>query len=178
MDQGWLRIHAKGVSSLYWGLHPPRLRPSRWDAPDGSYGVLYVGTDAHAAFIETFGHTTGIRVLQLTDLATRAMSRLMPSRPLRLVRVTGSGLAQLGADARLFSADYAVSQRWSQAIYRHPSLPDGILYPARHDETRLCAALFDRIRDEITEDAMGTLADPPNAALLGALLNTYGFGLV
>ena len=26
----------------------------RFDAPDGEYGVLYVGADPHVAFIETF----------------------------------------------------------------------------------------------------------------------------
>ena len=178
VNQVWLRFHAVSHSALYWGLQPARSRPGRWDAPDGSFGVLYVGADAYAAFIETYGHTTGIRVIQTVDLAARTLSRLSPTRPLRLVRVTGPGLARLGADARLFSADYAISQQWSKAIYQHPSAPDGILYPARHDETRLCAALFDRICDEIAVEGLGTLADTASVALLGRLLDCYGFGLI
>lgn len=178
VNQTWLRIHPQGASALYWGLQPRRGYPSRWDAPDDSYGVLYVGADEYAAFIETFGHATGIRVLQTADLAARTLSRITITRPIRLVRVTGPWLAHLGGDARLFSADYSVSRQWSKRIYHHPSSPDGILYPARHDETRMCAALFDRVCEDIAEQAVGTLADAANAVLLGGLLNTYGFGLL
>jgi hypothetical protein len=114
----------------------------------------------------------------MASLASRTLSRLQITRSIRLVRVTGPGLAQLGADARLFSADYAVAQQWSLAMYNHPSVPDGILYPARHDETRLCAALFDRTSAAISEEPLGTLADPVNALRLGELLRTYGFGVL
>ncbi|HVB96929.1 MAG TPA: RES family NAD+ phosphorylase [Chloroflexota bacterium] len=178
LEQRWLRIHVAGKSALYWGNNPPRFPPGRWDAPDGSYGVLYVGSDAFAAFIETFGHNTGIRAIQTADLVTRQLSRITTRRPVRLVGVTGPHLAKLGADARLFSADYGIAQQWSRAICQHPSAPDGILYPSRHDETRLCAAFFDHLQNDVSEQSVGTLAEPQNTALLASLLDTYGFGLV
>jgi hypothetical protein len=176
--QPWLRLHAVGRSARYWGINPIRRVPARWDDPDHSYGVLYVGTDEHAAFIETFGHNTGLRVIQSEDLASRGLSRIVVHRPVRLVPITGPFLAKLGVDARLFTSDYSIAQSWSKAFHDHPSAPDGIYYPARHDETRMCAALFSRIAELVTEEPLGTLADSPHALLLGTLLRTYGFGLL
>jgi hypothetical protein len=79
---------------------------SRFDAPSGEYGVLYVAVDVYGAFIETFGRRLGRQSLQLADFATRALARVTTSRPLRLVDLAGVGLAQVGADARLTTGDY------------------------------------------------------------------------
>jgi RES domain len=178
VNRPWFRFHRIEHAALYWGRDPPRSRPSRWDAPNGEYGVLYVGADERCAFVETFGHRTGIRLIQQSDLATRYLSRILFDRPLRLVTLTGANLARLGVDARLFAAHYVIAQKWSRAFHRHPSTPDGILYPSRHDETRLCAAVFDRAGAHASERRIGTLADPEHAALLASLLDTYQFGLL
>jgi hypothetical protein len=150
----------------------------RWDSPSGSFGVLYVGRDPYAAFIETLGQNTGIRLIQMEDLATRRLSRIVVRRLLRLVPVTGQFLAHVGADARLFAGDHTVAQQWSDAIFKHSRSPDGIIYPSRHDETRLSAALFDRARDAVDEVPAGRLDEPANATLLGKILEHYKFGLV
>jgi hypothetical protein len=173
------RFHPVGLSALYWGLDPPRVPPARFDALDGSYGVLYAGRDTHAAFVETFGHSTGIRLLQESTLASRVLSRLSPGRPLRLVPLTGRQLARMGVDARLaVGGDYDLARRWSWAFYHHPLRPDGILYPARHDERRRSVALFDRAADALTEELIGVLSDRAQAPLLGELLDHYAFGLM
>jgi len=178
IDVDWWRIHTATRSALYWGLDPPRQSSERWDSPDRSYGVLYVGHDEFAAFIETLGQNTGIRIIQTADLATRRLSRIVVSRPLDLVPVTGQYLAQMGVDSRLFAADHAIAQQWSEAIYRHPQAPDGVLYPARHDQTRLCAALFDRVQSAVSAISGGRLDDRTNEGLLGKLLAEYKFGLL
>ena len=47
----WCRIHRVAKAPLYFG----KSGASRFDAPAGEFGVLYVGRDAHCAFIETYG---------------------------------------------------------------------------------------------------------------------------
>jgi hypothetical protein len=72
-------------------------------------------------------------------------NKLDAARPLRLVDLTGPGLAQLGADARLWSGSIRIAQLWSQALFNHPEQPDGIYYLSRLNPARCCAAIFDRV---------------------------------
>src|SRR5687768_15047785 len=93
----WFRIHRLSLAPLYFG----RSGDNRFDAPSGAFGVLYVGKDEHCAFIETFGHATGVRIVDRSELAARGLAQIKPKRSLRLVDLTSEGLARLGADARL-----------------------------------------------------------------------------
>jgi hypothetical protein len=140
--------------------------------------VLYCGQDVHCAFIETFGHDTGTGVVSLDELRRRGITRIDHVETLRLVDLTGPGLAQLGADNRLCSGSYGIAQQWSGAVYNHPERPHGIYYRACHDPSRMAVALYDRSEGLITAQSVGTLADPQNAALLGNILDTYRFGLI
>lgn len=139
--------------------------------------MLYVGADEPCAFIETFGHNTGIRRVGLSDLRARCLSRVDVSRPLRLVDLTGPRFAHLGADARLFAGDYEIARQWGLAFFVHPSEPDGIYYPSRHDPDRFCAAIFDRVAPHLKAVRLGSLADPAHTELLRQLLTAYKFGL-
>ncbi|KYF64378.1 hypothetical protein BE11_37860 [Sorangium cellulosum] len=171
----WFRIHRLAQDPLFFG----RSGDNRFDAPGGEFGVLYAGKDERCAFIEVFGHATGVRFVEQGELAARGLARIAPRRPLRLVNLAGEGLARLGADARLTSGEsYAAAHRWALAIHDHPRRPDGIVYAARHDPSRICAALFDRASAEVEVTPLGSLADPARAALLARLLDTYRFGLV
>ncbi len=76
------RFHRVQHAAIYWGLDPPRPFPFRFDAPNGEFGVLYAAADEHAAFIETFGHSTGFRRIGTNDLATRRLASIEVSRPL------------------------------------------------------------------------------------------------
>lgn len=171
----WFRIHRLAHAPLFFG----RSGDNRFDAPAGEFGVLYAGKDAHCAFIEVFGHATGVRLVEQGELAARGLARIAARRPLRLVNLAGGGLARLGADARLTSGEsYAAAHRWALAIHDHPRRPDGIVYAARHDPRRVCAALFDRASAELEATPLGSLADPAHAALVARVLDTYRFGLV
>jgi hypothetical protein len=57
-----------------------------------------------------------------------------------------------------------------------PDVPDGLLYPARHDPSRACAALFDRASQALVVEILGGLADRRHERLLAAFFDAYGFG--
>jgi hypothetical protein len=133
------RTHHISHSPLYFGNVPRH----RFDAPDGSYGVLYTGRDPYCAFIETFGRPAGTHIITTAALIERALTEIQPGRPVRLIDLTASGsLVRLGADARLFSGAYEVSRLWSKALHDHPACADGVLYPSRLDPARHSVALF------------------------------------
>lgn len=170
----WFRIHRRDLDPVFFG----KTGLGRFDAPDGSYGVLYAAQDFRGAFIETFGWITGINVVAPSELETRALAELKSSEELDLVDLTGKGLALLGADARLATGDHVVSQRWSSALFGRPRSPDGLLYRARHDPEMLAVALHERVGAKgISAENLGALSDPANTALLGAAMDRYGFTL-
>lgn len=116
-------------------------------------------------------------LLDWFQLQRYALARVESSRPLRLVDLTGPGLARLSADERLASGDYLVAQRWALALHAHSERLDGLYYRARHDPSRFSVAIFDHAADSLTVQGLGSLAAPSNAALLTDLLETYGFGM-
>lgn len=127
------RTHSVRRSPIYFG----RSGANRFDAPDRSFGVMYAGRDSYCAFIETFAHAAGTRIITTSELEKKALSELKGERPLRLVDLTHSGaLVRIGADSRLFSSEHSIAQRWSTALHRHPITADGLLYPSRLDPHR------------------------------------------
>jgi hypothetical protein len=117
-----------------------------------------------------------VRILALDDLAGRSIATVELRRDLRLVPIHGPGLARLGVTAELASGgDYAGSQRWSRALWEHTDQPDGILYRSRHDDSALCAAVYDRARDGLAIVQNHSLAEDPQQ--LAKLLRRYGLGL-
>ena len=82
-------------------LAPESALLGRLNAPDGSYGVLYVAQKPFGAFAETFLRTPG-RTLIDADLLR---ARLEPHSDLTLIRLAGPGLAILGATAEVVHED-------------------------------------------------------------------------
>jgi hypothetical protein len=168
------RLHAKDKGPLFFG----RTGGNRFDSPDATYGVLYAGLDEYCAFIETYGQSTGIRTVTETALEGRHLSHLELLRPIKLIDLSNSGgLARIGADSRLFSGSHAIAQRWSAALRGHPIRPDGILYPARHDAAKNACAIYERPASDFKLHGKGSLLEHQHAALLGAILDCYGFAL-
>jgi hypothetical protein len=169
------RLHAKGKSPLFFG----RTGGNRFDSPDFTYGVLYAGLDEYCSFIETYGQTTGIRTVTESALDGRHLAHLELLCPMKLIDLSNSGgLARIGADSRLFSGSHAIAQRWSAALRGHPSKPDGILYPARHDAARNACAICECPPSVFELHAKGSLLEHQHSALLGAILDCYGFALI
>ena len=167
----WSRLHHRTEGPIFFG----RSGNHRFDAPAQEFGVLYLGADVNAAFVETFLREPGKTLIAESDIEARHLSKITASRMLNLVEVTGPGLVRIGATAVVSSGPHHISQQWSLALWSHPQTPDGLLYRARHDDARFCAAVFDRVGDILTDEPIGPLTD--DSKLLADLLDTYGMGL-
>ena len=142
----------------------------RFDAPDASYGTLYVATSPEAAFAETLLRGSG-GFVALSELEARSLCKFTVVRELRLVRLYGPNMSSLGATAAVSSGDYVASRQWSRALWSHPEQPDGILYRATFDNDRFAVVLFDRAEAEIDPGATTKLLS--DIKLLGRILDQY-----
>ncbi len=154
-----------------------RTGKGRFDGQEQEYGILYVGVDEYAAFIECFGRVHGARGVAELALRQRNLIGITSARPLVLADLTGNGLVKLGADARLASGSYLMARKWAQAIFAHPQQVDGIKYRSRHDDTRFCWGLFDKSRSLLSEENLGNLVEH-HPLLLSEILAHYDYGLL
>jgi hypothetical protein len=177
LDRRWYRIHACAHGALFYSTQPV----ARFNAPAAEYGTTHLGDDLACCFVETFGRldtaaATTVRTVGQAQLLAACVSEIVSTRPLTLVDLTGSGPRRLDADARLFASEHAVARLWGRALWAHPSQPDGLLFPSRHDPSLPSLALFDRARDAVQAGAPQSLATLP-LTVLGALLDRYDFSL-
>jgi hypothetical protein len=160
-------------------LHFGRTGDNRFDAPDGSFGVLYAGEDEYCCFIETCGQVTGVPSVSGAYLDKRHLAEMKVMESMKLIDLSASaGLARIGADGRLMDGSHAVAQRWSAALRNHRTKPAGILYRARHDPAKLAFAIFECPGNVFQTTSRGSLRDPRNVKLLGEILDHYKFGLI
>jgi len=170
----WYRLYPVAYDPLYFGTSGR----GRFDAPDVNYGVCYAADDPYGAFIETYGRLLQKDFVTRDALNGRGFVEITSTHPCTFVDLTAEGLNKLGADNRLATGAYPVSQRWSEALHDHPDRPDGLLYRSRHDPSRICLALFDRLVDYLTLTDHGPLGAERNRRQLADLLAHYEFGLV
>jgi len=169
------RLHRTGRDPIFFG----RTGDNRFDAPDGSYGVLYAGEDEYCCFIETCGQVTGVASVSGAYLDQLNLAEIRMTEAITLIDLSVSaGLTRIGADGRLMDGSHAVAQRWSAALRKHPTNPVGILYRARHDPAKLAFAIFECSVDVFEVTPKGSLRDPQNLKLLGEILDHYQFGLI
>ncbi len=176
LHRAWFRIHRSGRDPIHYG----RSGLHRFDAPAAEFGVLYVAAELDGAFVEVHVRNGGRRdrLVALSTLAARTLSRVRFDRPVRLVDLTGPGLARVGADGRLTSSgSYRIAQRWSLAFHGHPDRPDGMLYRCRNDPDQLAAAVFERADLKADGASLGLLSDPRHALTLARVLDRYQVGL-
>lgn len=170
----WYRLNAVEFSS---SLYFDRTGKGRFDSPAQGYGILYVGADVYASWIECYGRTHGAKGVSELGLRQRDLYAIDSHRPLVFADLTGSGLVKMGADARLSSGAYTVARQWAQATYKHPQRVDGIRCRSRHDDERYCYGIFDRCAQEIQEQNLGNLLTS-NPRLLAEILDYYDYGLL
>jgi hypothetical protein len=163
-------------SNAFEPTHFDRSCSGRMNAPDASYGVLYVAADLRGAFAETFLRTPGRTLLPLDLIRRKSRLRIRVIRALRLVKFAGAGLARLGATAEVTHGGlpYDAPQAWSKAVHALPSAPDGIAYRARHDDDAFCYAIFERAAAHIEEDSRELDIDRD---WFWSLADNYGVGI-
>ncbi|HEX5657987.1 MAG TPA: RES family NAD+ phosphorylase [Polyangiales bacterium] len=152
-------------------------RDYRFNAPSAEFGVLYAAMRAEGAFIETFGRVLEAKAPLTTrrQLEMRALSALTFATPLRLVDLTGAGLAGLGIDKRISTTeDSPLAQRWARWFWSHPEAVHGLFYCSRHDPGEACVALFAGRSAPSTSAIANPLSTPGFAAELARLLDRYG----
>lgn len=154
-----------------------RSGQGRFNAPDNSYGVLYAARTLAGAFAETFLREPGRTLIDLTFVGRKASVQIEVVETLKLIRFVGPGLAKLGATAEVphSGLPYDVPQIWSKALHDHPVMADGITYHARHDDTEICYALFDRARAKLVERSRSENLDQD---WFWECADRYGIGLV
>jgi RES domain len=158
-------------------LYFDRTGKGRFDSPDQGYGILYVGADVYASWIECYGRTHGAKGVSEAALRQRNLYAIDSQRELVFADLTGNGLVKIGADARLSSGSYAVARQWAEAIHDHPQQVDGIRYRSRHDDERYCYGIFDRCANDLQENNLGNLLEA-NPRLLAEILGCYDYGLL
>jgi hypothetical protein len=171
----WVRIHRVEHDPLFFGT----TGGNRFDDPLRRFGVLYAAEEPAGAFIEVFGFGVvgGINTVRESEALILAFTSIEVARPMRLVDLTGPGLARIGATNELTAGPHSTAQQWSWALWGHPSRPDGLLYRARYDPSCLSIALFQRVRRHVAARPLGGLLSPENRTLLGQLLDRYTFSL-
>lgn len=158
-------------------LHFGRSMTERFDDPKGKYGVCYLGADDYACFIETFGRARRKEIDRVL-LSERGIAEVSASTVLKLVNITGRGLAHVGAAGEVSAGDHILSQNWSRAFYEHSQEPDGIYYCARHDLSKYCIALFARAKGKVRVASYMNFLDTQYQARLGQILDHYQFALL
>ncbi|HLM67052.1 MAG TPA: RES domain-containing protein, partial [Longimicrobium sp.] len=109
------------------------------------------------------------------EIDARRLTPLRTVRELRLVQLDGPGLNRAGVDGAVVNGnDYALSRAVSRLLWRRADQPDGILYPARHDNHLYAAAIFDRAQAALAPGP----AEPIDDELLRRLIQRYRFGLL
>ena len=136
----------------------------RFDAPDGSFGVCYLGTSLDCCLLEVLRPAhhprTTIRPLTLAQLREYCAATGAVVEPLLLAHFADDGLARAGIDQRVTGGDdYDLSQAWSAAVHAHAGNLDGIFYPSRHHNGLYSVALFERARRKVTVAIWGTLGN-------------------
>jgi hypothetical protein len=166
------RVHGEGRSARWYGR---RDATSRWDDPDGEFGVLYLGRSLVGALAETLLRTPSDRDVLWSRAEQKRQAAFRVSAPLSLAKLHGEGLAWFGVTAaQIAESDYAVPQDLSRRI--HAIVPlDGIQYRSRFDNDELCVALFDRADAKLALLAEG---DPIDKAWTRQILTRRGYRLI
>jgi len=143
------RVYPREFGPTYFD----KSKGSRFNAPDGSYGVMYTSANVEGAFVETVLRGRRDVMIDTGYIRTRGMAALRATEELTFVLLAGPSLSRLGCDADVChrAAPYDAPQAWSKAL--HETFPDvhGIAYRSRHDDNEICYAVFERAKHLVEE---------------------------
>jgi hypothetical protein len=155
------RAHRHDLGPIWFGPAAKSKPKYRFDAPDGSFRVCYLGLSERAAFVEGVLHkAVPRRIISGRKLSERGISDVLVVEQLRVARLHGRYLIPTGADNTVTHGEpyEIVSHPWAKVLHDHKDQVDGILYTARHDEDELALALFHRAETKIKAGAMHRLS--------------------
>ncbi len=115
----WNRLRTWGPVASRWD---PQPEPAA-DHPDN--GVLYAAGDVTTSLAEVFQDR---RAVTLSD--HRALAGWRPTRPLRLLDLTGTWAVRNGASASLHAADKSTCRAWARQIRQTWPDLDGLHVPS------------------------------------------------
>jgi hypothetical protein len=140
-----VRVHRLVDGPIWFGPRPGSPPAYRFDAPAGEYRTLYAAKALTGAFVETVLRSNR-RIVTSAFVNQRQWSHFKVGRSLKLAKIMDEGLRWHGVDAGICSTDtYAESRRFALALYQAFADLDGIAYRARHNNSEICYALFDRV---------------------------------
>jgi hypothetical protein len=169
------RVHRTHLDPIFFGPGPGIAPTNRFDSASGRFGILYVGMSRRGALAETILRNPRRLMVSMTEITTRAISELSCIRPLRIVRMHGTGLQALGTDNAVSTGPYEPCGLWTDVLWDHADRPDGLAYQSRHDSSEICLALFER--DDMAFDRKGMLPLSGILKEIAAILEIYGKSL-
>ena len=169
------RVHRSHHDPIFFGPGAGNPPAYRFDSISGRFGVLYVAPGPDAAMIETLLRQPQRLTVDYSEIRDRSLSTLRADRDLSLVSATGNDLSRLGTTAALSTGPYDPCGAWSDALFDHPAVPDGILFCSRHNPDELCIALFER--KDLAFVISSTTPLPAVLTEVGALLDRHGKSL-
>jgi hypothetical protein len=95
------------IYRFHTAKYPPTFfdtsQSSRFNSPDGSYGVMYAALERHGAFAETFLRDVGSTAISELFVESKACATYTLTSAIRAIRLRGYGLAPIGATASVCS---------------------------------------------------------------------------
>ncbi|WP_369806045.1 RES family NAD+ phosphorylase [Sphingobium sp. 15-1] len=161
-QQATKRAPRSAMHPLFFG--PTDVDPNgRFDAPDGSFKLLYAARKLETAFGETLVRSPHIPFVLSTAVNARVRSELLVTSHLRLYPLVNSGVSKLGLSFTDLHGD-AYAKTWAVSARIHATTSaDGILYTSRFDNQH-CVAIFDRAASSIAESPNTNLPFLPSDA--------------
>jgi hypothetical protein len=166
------RVHGLARGTIFFGPGAGSPPTYRFDSLIGAFGVLYVGFSLTGAVVETLLRNPARKMVSFPAIAGRASCELHSTRELRLVRLHGSGLQQVGCDNAISTGPYDACGAWADALWAHREAPDGIAFQSRHDPSAICIALFERPDLGLVASPSKRLTD--QLSTIADLLSAYG----
>lgn len=168
-----IELHTRWWRSFIGGNDPLDFDYSdghRFNATEGEYGILYLGSDAHCVFVETFDDPARFRI-PVVKLNEQWFCEVTTTGLLRLVDSLSAGVRAISADGRLCTGNDDMTCFWGIALWQHPAQVDGLYCLSRNDPSRRNLALFDRASSVLQMNR--SLSRKELVMLLASILDTY-----
>ena len=146
---------------------PPCVQPDR--------AVLYAAGDLPTCLAEVY---QDFRVVNRARAAP-ALVGFHPSRPLRLLDLTGTWITRVGASGAIATGPRDRARRWARALHAAYPDVDGLLYRSSMNGAGLCTALWSPAQDALPASPAlhRRLDDPVLHATLRVTCAKIGYAL-